>query len=75
MAFYWTCSFCGANLDHGERCDCRDAYKIEKAAFASDQEAQMPRSVNAQKRVDTSIITIHSKTVKIKTGGKVYGFH
>ena len=55
MAFYWTCPFCGANLDHGERCDCRDAYKIEKAAFASDQEAQMPRSVNAQKRVDTVI--------------------
>jgi hypothetical protein len=22
--YYWTCPFCGANLDPGERCDCRD---------------------------------------------------
>ncbi len=21
---YWTCSNCGSNLDHGERCDCQD---------------------------------------------------
>ena len=21
---YWTCPYCGANLDPGERCDCRD---------------------------------------------------
>lgn len=21
--FYYTCPYCGANLDHGERCDCR----------------------------------------------------
>ena len=21
---YWTCPYCGSNLDHGERCDCGD---------------------------------------------------
>ena len=21
---YWTCPKCGANLDHGEKCDCED---------------------------------------------------
>lgn len=24
MAKYRTCPFCGAHLDHGERCDCRE---------------------------------------------------
>lgn len=22
--WYWTCPDCGANLDHGEKCDCHD---------------------------------------------------
>lgn len=32
--FYWTCPYCGANLDPGESCDCRkehnsaDDYKL-----------------------------------------------
>lgn len=25
MAYYHTCPHCGANLDPGERCDCREA--------------------------------------------------
>lgn len=24
MTYYWTCPYCGANLDPGERCDCRE---------------------------------------------------
>lgn len=24
MAYYWTCPECGANLDHGEKCDCQN---------------------------------------------------
>ena len=24
MSYYHTCPYCGANLDPGERCDCRD---------------------------------------------------
>ena len=32
--YYWTCPYCGANLDPGESCDCRkeedpaDNYKL-----------------------------------------------
>lgn len=22
--YYWTCPYCGANLDPGESCDCRE---------------------------------------------------
>ena len=24
-SYYWTCPHCGANLDPGEKCDCRQA--------------------------------------------------
>ena len=24
MAKYWTCPYCEAHLDHGERCSCRE---------------------------------------------------
>lgn len=24
MRDYWTCELCGANLDHGEKCDCEE---------------------------------------------------
>lgn len=24
MPYYYTCPYCGANLDPGERCDCQD---------------------------------------------------
>ena len=27
MAQYWTCSDCGANLDPGEKCDCKEDLK------------------------------------------------
>ena len=23
--YYWTCPYCGANLDPGERCDCKES--------------------------------------------------
>ena len=29
MAYYRTCPHCGANLDPGERCDCRPALEAE----------------------------------------------
>ena len=25
--YYWTCPYCGANLDPGEKCDCDEARK------------------------------------------------
>ena len=24
MPYYWTCPYCGANLDPGEKCDCQE---------------------------------------------------
>ncbi len=27
MAFYYTCEYCGANLDPGEYCDCMEREK------------------------------------------------
>lgn len=30
MAYYGTCPFCGANLDPGEKCDCRQDGGEEK---------------------------------------------
>ena len=24
MSFFWTCPYCEANLDHGEKCDCQE---------------------------------------------------
>lgn len=27
MPYYWTCPYCGANLDPGEKCDCKDNEK------------------------------------------------
>lgn len=27
MAYYWTCPDCGANLDPGEPCDCKNTDK------------------------------------------------
>jgi len=29
MAYYHTCPYCGANLDPGESCDCRDSKPIK----------------------------------------------
>ena len=28
---YWTCKMCGANLDMGERCDCREKAERKRA--------------------------------------------
>lgn len=32
---YWTCPYCGANLDCGEKCDCRN-----EESPATDQSKQ-----------------------------------
>ena len=32
MAKYRTCQWCGAHLDHGERCDCTDRAAAEREA-------------------------------------------
>lgn len=35
---YYTCPRCGANLDPGERCDCRQQYKDEIIEMVQDHE-------------------------------------
>lgn len=32
MAYYWTCPYCGAHLDRGERCDCQNEEKEQEDA-------------------------------------------
>ncbi len=32
---YWTCPYCGSNLDHGEKCDC-DKERIRKERMLSE---------------------------------------
>lgn len=34
MSYYRTCPYCGANLDPGERCDCRARETTDSAANA-----------------------------------------
>lgn len=35
MSYYHTCLLCGANLDPGERCDCRPALEAEARRLLS----------------------------------------
>ncbi len=32
MSYYYSCDICGANLDPGESCDCRDGKETPKTA-------------------------------------------
>lgn len=39
MAKYWTCPYCEAHLDHGERCSCREGKKEDGAEGAPSGKA------------------------------------
>ena len=43
---YWTCPYCGANLDPGEHCDCRDP--PTEGATAADKTESRPGCCNIQ---------------------------
>lgn len=70
VAYYHTCPRCGAHLDPGEICDdCRDYHQKEKAAFASDQEAQMPPyHITPPKRAGSPIL--HDRRYSVKLSGR-----
>lgn len=36
-SYYWTCPRCGANLDHGERCDCTEGGVSEAEVLSRRQ--------------------------------------
>ena len=41
MGSYWTCPYCGANLDPGERCDCTEE-RSEEDGTEKIQETERP---------------------------------
>ena len=45
MAFYKTCDLCGANLDPGENCDCKERKEKEikrmEGMFRTEKNGQM----------------------------------
>ena len=43
---YWTCPYCGANLDPGEKCDCDEARK-DRGEKKMIKESNMYRSPNS----------------------------
>lgn len=42
MSYYRTCPYCGANLDPGERCDCRREQEANCHALANLQQKGLP---------------------------------
>ncbi len=42
MAYYQVCPECGANLDPGERCDCRDEKREAAPVRMGRPQAQIP---------------------------------
>ena len=44
MSYRYKCPYCGANLDPGERCDCRNE---QEENDAENKEAAMPASTAA----------------------------
>ena len=40
MAVYKVCPYCGAHLDPGERCDCKEQQGERQSAAEKEQEAR-----------------------------------
>lgn len=40
MAFYNVCPYCGANLDPGERCDCKEQQSEQQKAAEKEKEVK-----------------------------------
>ena len=40
MAVYKVCPYCGAHLDPGERCDCKEQQEKRQSAAEKEQEAR-----------------------------------
>ena len=44
---YWTCPNCGANLDHGEKCDCKEQENHIKKGLSIDDEIRQAKAEKA----------------------------
>lgn len=44
MSYYRTCPYCGANLDSGERCDCREEQAQPNPQALADLQKKAPVS-------------------------------
>ena len=62
MAQYKTCELCGANLDHGERCDCQDIKRKEVAPVR-----------RKRPQTNKSIGIVSQKSLNVKRG-RGYGY-
>ncbi len=40
MAYYYTCPYCGSNLDPGETCDCQERNHMEEKERKKTVEAE-----------------------------------
>lgn len=47
MAMYWTCPLCGANLDPGEHCDCKEKVKEDKRLRSEGNAGKEPEERKA----------------------------
>lgn len=47
---YWTCPNCGANLDHGEKCDCKEEKDISK-----DKKDVNPQHIETKPKLTNSL--------------------
>lgn len=47
-SYYWTCPYCGNNLDPGEKCDCRDEKhsEIEQSNTADNYKSVQGGEIN-----------------------------
>ena len=56
MPYYHTCSICGATLDPGEKCDCRDLEALREKVMAAvlalpqDKQQLVPEFIERQRK-------------------------
>lgn len=55
MVWKYTCSYCGANMDAGEKCDCQEYLKKKQKEIAEcmrmDSDGQMALVMPTPKRI------------------------
>lgn len=52
MSYFWTCPYCGANLDPGEKCDC-----LELGSIARKHHKNIKRISNYMEEINYDFIS------------------